>query len=153
MRTCAILSSVLACVALFVACGGGSDPEPEPAEQNSRSIADLPEHKTSPLAQLMREMTAFGDTTRARLLRGEDLPPYPVHFKDMLTLESTPGMVDHTTYDPFAIAYLYQLDSLYKVPVAERQQGFDELIQYCAACHGEVCPGPLVRINKLRMPG
>jgi mono/diheme cytochrome c family protein len=61
-------------------------------------------------------------------------------------------MVDHRTFDPFAFAYLKQLDSLYKVPVAQREQAYDELIQYCAACHGQVCPGPLVRIKKLRMP-
>lgn len=104
----------------------------------------------SPLAQLMREMTAFGDSTRDRLAQGRDLPPYPAHFKDMLTLGSTPGMVDHRVYDPFAFAYLYQLDSLYKVPVAQRPAVFDGLVSACANCHGEVCPGPLRRINKLR---
>lgn len=152
MRACAIAASFLACLSLFLACGEGADENADGGKAPARSIADLPEHKASPLAELMRDMTAFADTTRQRLLRGEDLPPYPVHFKDMLTAESTPGMVDHSTYDPFAIAYLYQLDSLYKVPATQRQQGFDELIQYCAACHGQVCPGPLVRINKLRMP-
>lgn len=106
----------------------------------------------SPLAQLMRDMTAFADSTKQHLSRGEDLLPYPSSFKDMLTLESTPGMVDHRTFDPFAFSYLHQLDSLYKVVPAQRQQAFDELIQYCAACHGTVCPGPLTRIRKLRMP-
>ncbi len=85
-------------------------------------------------------------------MRGGDLLPYPAHLKDMVTLESTPGMVDHRTYDPFAFSYLHQLDSLYKVVPVQRGQAFDELVQYCSACHGQVCPGPLVRINKLRMP-
>jgi len=106
----------------------------------------------SPLAQLMRDMTAFADSTKQRLLRGEDLLPYPASFKEMITAESTPGMVDHRTFDPFAFSYLNQLDSLYKVVPAQREQAFDELIQYCTACHGQVCPGPLVRIKKLRMP-
>ena len=109
-------------------------------------------HYVSPLAQLMRDMTVFADSTRQRLMRGDDLLPYPERFKEMLTAEATPGMMDHTTFDPFAIPYLHQLDSLYKVPVAQRQRAFDELVQYCAACHGQVCPGPLVKIRKLRMP-
>ena len=42
---------------------------------------------------------------------------------------------------------------LYRMPIANRQQAFDGLILYGAASHGAVCPGPLVRINKLRIPG
>jgi hypothetical protein len=98
-------------------------------------------------------MTVFADTTKQRLMRGEDLLPYPANFNDMLTIESTPGMVDHRTYDPFAFSYLHQLDSLYKVPVIDRQQAYEGLIAHCTACHGQVCPGPLVRIKKLHMPG
>jgi hypothetical protein len=126
-------------------------PEME-TDGGSPAVAAGTAHVVSPLAQLMRDMTTFADSTRQHLLRGEDLLPYPANFKDMLMVESTPGMVDHRTYDPFAFSYLYQLDSLYKVVPAQRQQAFDELIQYCAACHGTVCPGPLTRIRKLRMP-
>ncbi len=115
-------------------------------------MTDPDGHYVSPLAQLMRDMTAFADTTKQRLIRGEGLPPYPERFKEMITAEATPGMMDHRTYDPFAFSYLHQLDSLYKVIPEQRQAAFDEHIQYCAACHGQVCPGPLVRIKKLRMP-
>jgi hypothetical protein len=136
------------------ACGGEPGPA-APAEEISpkrSSIAELADHKVSPLAQLMRDMTAFADSTKQRLMRHDELLPYPANFKDMVTAEPTPGMVDHRTFDPFAFSYLHQLDSLYKVVPAQRQQAFDELIQYCTACHGQVCPGPLVRIKKLRMP-
>ncbi len=138
----------------LIAC---SAPEPKTRSAqatDSTKAVILPgdAHKVSPLARLMREMTAFADSAGKRLQRGEGLPPEPQHFKDMLTVESTPGMVDHRIFDPFAFAYLRQLDSLYKVPATEQQQAFNELVQYCAACHGSVCPGPLTRINKLRVP-
>jgi hypothetical protein len=141
-------------ISMFTACGDGSG-SAVPVEEKSTtaaSIAELADHKVSPLAQLMRDMTAFADSTKQHLSRGEELLPFPSAFKDMVTAESTPGMVDHRTFDPFAFSYLHQLDSLYKVVPAQRQQAFDELIQYCAACHGQVCPGPLVRIKNLRMP-
>ena len=141
---------VIASVVVWMTSCGQGQPEPDTAEP--KKTVPLKEHVVSPLAQLMRDMTAFADSTRSRLMRGEELLPYPAHFKDMITLESTPGMVDHRTYDPFAFSYLHQLDSLYKVVPAQRDQAFDELVQYCSACHGQVCPGPLVRINKLRMP-
>lgn len=141
-------------ISILAACEGGSE-SAVPAEEKSSaapSIAELADHKVSPLAQLMREMTAFADSTKQHISRGEELLPFPTAFKDMVTVESTPGMVDHRTFDPFAFSYLHQLDSLYNVVPTQRQQAFDELIQYCAACHGQVCPGPLVRIKKLRMP-
>ena len=155
MKNSTILSPIaLLCIMLGLACA--SEPTAvAPAEERNApnpSVAELEDHKVSPLAQLMREMTAFADSTKQHLLRGEDLLPYPTNFKDMILLESTPGMVDHRTFDPFAFSYMHQLDSLYKVIPAQREQAFDELVQYCAACHGQVCPGPLVRIKKLRMP-
>ena len=145
--------SGFACLLLLFAC---NSEDATSGESEKKSAAQVPklstEHVVSPLAQLMRDMTVFADSTKHRLARGEDLLPYPTSFKDMLTAECTPGMVDHRTFDPFAFSYLHQLDSLYKVVPSQRQQAYDELIQYCAACHGQVCPGPLVRINKLRMP-
>lgn len=152
--------SFLASIALLaISCAGTNHGAAEAVSggDTTKSTAHLPvagqdEHYVSPLAQLMRDMTVFADSTKQHLLRGQDLLPYPASFKEMLTAEPTPGMVDHRTYDPFAFAYLHQLDSLYKVVPEQRQTAFDELVQYCAACHGQVCPGPLVRIKKLRMP-
>jgi hypothetical protein len=159
MKSICPSTGLIAFVLLLAACGGNSEVAdigaPDGDEANSSSYSPTTGkdgHYVSPLAQLMRDMTAFADSTKQRLLRGEDLLPYPATFKEMLTAEPTPGMMDHRTFDPFAFAYLHQLDSLYKVVPTQRQAAFDELVQYCAACHGQVCPGPLVRIKKLRMP-
>lgn len=139
------------CTALCLSCGTA----PPPAEEAGPEAAPtyLPgndEHVVSPLAQLMRDMTSFADSTKARLAKDGELLPYPTGFKAMLTAEPTPGMVDHRVYDPFAFAYLHQLDSLYHAPPAQRSAVFDGLVGACAGCHGEVCPGPLDRIRKLR---
>ncbi|HEX2616425.1 MAG TPA: hypothetical protein VHL57_02730, partial [Flavobacteriales bacterium] len=137
--------------ALLLACSTPEAPPSAPEGPTTYAPKDTADvHTVSPLAQLMRDMTAFADSTRIRLAKGEELPPYPPNFKDMLTLEPTPGMVDHRVYDPFAFAYLHQLDSLYHTAKADRPVIFDALVSACAACHGEVCPGPLTRINKLR---
>ena len=156
MKSINTVIEVIACTCLlFNSCSEGTEARPDPEQTpkaSAPSILEAADHKVSPLAQLMRDMTAFADSTKQRLLRGDELLPYPADFKDMLTAEATPGMMDHRTFDPFAISYLRQLDSLYQVIPAQRQQAFDELVQYCAACHGQVCPGPLVRIKKLRMP-
>jgi hypothetical protein len=158
-KTLAVAAGALFFLFTGTGCGGRSEQTgtAEPAKTGAGTLPLTPttgssEHYVSPLAQLMRDMTAFADSTKQHLSRGEDLLPYPAAFKGMLTAEATPGMMDHRTFDPFAFSYLHQLDSLYHVVPERRQAAFDELVQFCAACHGQVCPGPLVRIKKLRMP-
>lgn len=107
---------------------------------------------TSQLALLMRKMTAFTDSTGRRLATSEGLLPYPDRFKELMTAEATPGMVERRTFDPFAQAWLNQLDALYAAPVPEQTGVFNTLVQTCAACHSQMCPGPLVRIKKLSIP-
>lgn len=138
---------------LFLACSGDGAQKPPhpPAAVPNATILPGDTHRVSELAQLMRDMVVFADSTKHRLERGDALLPKPGSFATMLTAASTPGMVDHRIFDPFAMAYLKQLDSLYSTTPAHRQEAFDELIQYCAACHGSVCPGPLTRINKLHL--
>ncbi|MBK6408885.1 MAG: hypothetical protein IPF78_04135 [Flavobacteriales bacterium] len=126
-------------------------PTAPPAAETVRIVKGDPPAK-SELAQLMREMTAFADTTGKRLSEGRDLLPFPEQFKKLKTAEATPGMVDRGTFDPFAQAWLHQLDSLYTTPKADRTNVFNDLIMACAGCHGQMCPGPLVRINKLSIP-
>lgn len=141
----AIISALLSL--LLPACSSGEKQELEGGAQTTYVVGA--EAKASELALLMREMTSFADSVQHRLEEGRDLPPYPGHFKDMLTAEPTPGMVDHRVYDPFAFAYLHQVDSLYRTAPEHRQEVFNAVVAGCAACHGQVCPGPLVRINKL----
>lgn len=137
---------LLTLLALIAACTSeGEAPRPD----GPTTYVAGPEATASDLARMMRDMTAFADSTNARLQAGRDLPPYPAAFKGMLTATPTPGMVDHRTFDPFAFAFLHQLDSLYSTPVEHRAEVFNAVVAGCAACHGQVCPGPLVRINKL----
>ena len=106
---------------------------------------------TSELARLMRDMTAFADTTGKRLRGGGELPPFPEQFKKLKTAEPTPSMVDRRIFDPYAEAWLHQLDLLYTASKSDRTEVFNDMIMACSGCHGQMCPGPLVRIKKLNI--
>ena len=145
-----------AVAALFflIACSSSRKAEAPPAPPAAGAVHIVkgePPAKSG-LAQLMREMTAFADTTGRRLREGGDLPPFPEQFKNLKTAEPTPGMVDRRVFDPYAEAWLHQLDLLYTAPTADRTNVFNDLIMACAGCHGQMCPGPLVRIKKLNIP-
>ncbi len=125
-------------------------PEPPPAPEVRIVKGEPP--ATSPMALMMRQMAAFTDSTRVRLVAGGGLLPFPEHFRKLREQEPTPNMVDHKTFDPYAQAWLVHLDRLYTVPAKERTGVFNTLVATCAACHTNMCPGPLVRINKLKLP-
>lgn len=107
---------------------------------------------TSELALMMRAMADFTDSTRARVVAGRELLPFPVQFNGLRTAEATPGMVESYTFDPYAKAWQHHLNGLYQAEPAERAGVFNSLVGTCAACHGHMCPGPLVRINKMGLP-
>lgn len=153
LHDCTLLA-VGAALFLLHACSGQqpvASTDPAPAAAPPRIVRAEP-LATSELALLMREMTVFTDSTGKRLQAGEELLDFPAHFSTMKSAEATPGMVDEATFGPYADAWLHQLKALYEAPVGERPGVFNALVQTCAACHTTMCPGPLVRINKLVIP-
>ena len=142
--------ALAAIATLFHACSNRlTRPDPAPAHVETIRVEKGEPPKASQLALLMREMTAFADSTGKRIAAEEELLPYPERFKALPTAEPTPNMVEHRTFDPYAQAWLHQLDRLYTASTAEHAELFNELVQTCAACHTQMCPGPLVRIRKL----
>ncbi len=119
-------------------------PSPSPVPQDLKPPSEL--------ALLMRNMASFMDTAKSHTVRGIDRPPYPEQFKKMKTATPTEGMVEHAVFDPFADFFLTTLDSYYKAKKKDRVQRYNALVQACANCHMQVCPGPLVRIKKMYVP-
>ena len=137
---------------LLCACSSRMPETAPPAAPAAVRYVPGAEPEPSPLARLMRGMTTFTDSTGKRLSKGDELLAFPSDFKDLLTAEPTPGMVDRRTFDPYAQAWLHQLDSLYTTAPANRTEVYNALVGTCAACHGNMCPGPLSRIKKLSIP-
>lgn len=148
-------AAVSALLLLMYACSARKAEVPveeaEPAPSQVQIVVGDPP-ATSELAMMMREMVLFTDSTGKLLAAGGDLLPFPEQFRGIRTAEPTPNMVDEKTFDPYAQAWLFHLEKLYTVPTAERAGVFNTLVQTCAACHTTMCPGPLVRINKMKLP-
>lgn len=139
-------ASILLAIGILYACSSRK------AEAGQVQIVKGEPPATSELALMMRQMAAFADSTKVRLSANKDLLPFPEHFNQLNTAEPTPGMKDPHTFDPFARAWLHQLDSLYTTPTANRAEVYNALVQTCAGCHTTMCPGPLTRIKKLSLP-
>ncbi|MCB0792174.1 MAG: hypothetical protein H6595_12535 [Flavobacteriales bacterium] len=108
----------------------------------------------SELALLMRHMTSWTDSTKQRLGKKGELPPFPKEFAKILTAMPTDGKLDieRSHFDAFAHYYLDQLKGLYAATPEDRPRIFNATVNGCATCHGSACPGPLVKIRKLYVP-
>ncbi|MEO8069459.1 MAG: hypothetical protein ABI599_17305 [Flavobacteriales bacterium] len=149
-------------VALPLLLGCLSDGTPELSDTPQKEITEkapldpapsIPKtSKKSPLAQLMREMTAHADSARAALKRNDEPPPYPSAVSELLTAAATDSTLDRTSFNILAKDYLEKLKTFQAAPASSRAQAYNGIVQSCATCHGSLCPGPLMLIRKMYAP-
>ncbi|MBL7962414.1 MAG: hypothetical protein JNM31_01095 [Flavobacteriales bacterium] len=113
---------------------------------------DLGLKPPSELALLMRDMTTYADSTRSLLMRGGAPLPFPKDHARMHTATATDDHLDRATFTAFADNYLAQLKVFNEAAPEDRKRTFNAVINACASCHNNVCPGPMVRIKKLYVP-
>ena len=104
----------------------------------------------SPLARLMRIMTAHADSSKAAIDRGAELPPFPEAIRTITTATPTEGMhIDPITFPTFAHDYQRKVEALYAAEMEDRTMAYNSLVQSCVNCHSMHCPGPLMKIKKM----
>lgn len=107
----------------------------------------------SELANLMRSMQEHMKSVRVAIEAGTALPAFPKeHAKMRCAWPTTPSDRD-AAFESFSLNYLAQLDALHDsgsaVPLEDR---FNHVVTACRSCHENSCPGPIVAIDKLRLP-
>ena len=65
---------------------------------------------------------------------------------------ATDDHLDQATFKAFADNYLQQLKAFHAAAPGDQKRTFNAVINACASCHTNVCPGPMVRIKKLYVP-
>jgi len=144
MKKFLVFLTLLAGIVVFSQCN--NDAKTEEAE----CAPDPNPNKSSELAILMRKMAAHADSTKGEVLAGKLTGSFPEEFRKILTAVPSDSMIKGEHFDAFASGYLKSLESLYS-----GQQDLDvhykALVNSCVNCHENTCPGPLVRINKLKI--
>lgn len=131
---------LLVILPLMVACGS--------TETNTDSLR-YP-NESSELAVLMRQMFEDAERMRAQMKAGES-PQTELQLESILTSEGTePEKVASEAYKVFADSYLHVAHQFLESPDSMREARFEDMVTACENCHRSLCPGPLVRIKKLR---
>ncbi len=131
-------------VVVAVACAQDTNTA---VDQNN--VKPLNPNGDSELALLMRVMHEEGMKIKAQVENGE-LPKINQDFEKILTAVPTEsGKTESAIYQSFANAYIASIKALMQSNPAEVQNRYVEVVNTCMNCHEQVCPGPMMVINKL----
>ncbi len=138
------LLSLLTVFLIAVAC---SD---QPATGPTLIKAPINPNGDSELALLMREMLEDAQRMKGQIEKGGQ-PAVIKKFETIHTATATePEKATSAAFKAYADTYLNYLNGLQQAEDKEAStQLFKGLVESCMTCHQAMCPGPMVRIEKL----
>ena len=132
---------VLALTVVLTSCG------------KNDGVAPINPNGDSELALLMRDMFDEAMRMKGQIEKGK-IPKIVKQFKEMHTAEATePDKVAMPIYKTFTDAYHESLTALEQASSQNAHQAFNGVVQSCMNCHQAMCPGPIVKIEKLWVEG
>ncbi len=148
------MKRVLLCLSLltflcsvFIAC----KQEKTWREDNSEELARLYPNESSELAWVMREISAKTELVKRQVENGEEVDNIIDVFKQVHDAEATKPEVKTEAFANMASSFVDSFDRLLESQEGDRIKAYNMMIQNCVVCHTTYCPGPLVRIEKLKI--
>lgn len=118
-------------------------------QEKNDGVAPRNPNGESELALLMLDMLQDGMRMKAEIEAGK-LPKIVKEFEEMHTAAATePEKVKSPTYKSFTAAYHASLQALKDANLGETTDAYNRMVQSCMNCHQVMCPGPMVRIEKM----
>ena len=116
---------------------------------NSSNSAPLNPNGDSELAVLMREMEADALEMKKFIETGRE-PTEKYDHSNLFTATPTEdGKTDIPEYKTMAQSYLNAMKALESSNKDNALSQYTNLVDNCLSCHKSMCPGPVVRIEKL----
>lgn len=118
-------------------------------EESTKKTTIYNPNGDSELALLMREM--WDDCVRVKEeVEAGKKTNFSFDPKAIFTAHATePEKAASETYRKMGEAYLAASESFEKSGPTDRKEYYQALITTCVACHKQLCPGPVAKINKL----
>jgi predicted transcriptional regulator YdeE len=134
--------------ALFGACNNKS------SESEKTTAVAGESGKVSELAAYMREVHAQSLYFKLQL-SNEQMPEisedYHKRLKDIFSAEPTDPKAIDETFEKYAQDFLLENQLFFAASKEEKIFSFNNMINSCVNCHKELCPGPIKKINKLKI--
>lgn len=143
------IAVILALILIAQACQ--SSDQPAEKKEKLEMKKSLNPNGDSELALLMRGMYEEAERIKAQVKAGEEVTLELDHAKILTAHATEPEKADSKEFKDFANMYLANLEQLQKADPDNVEMVFQSLVESCMSCHQELCPGPMVRIKKLRI--
>ncbi len=108
-------------------------------------------NQDAPLALLMREMFLDMEEIKEKVGNAEEIKSYLKKHEAILTAKPTDPGVKTEKFNTMGMAYLANLKILEEGSKEELLENYKSLVSTCLACHTSYCPGPVKRINLLKL--
>jgi cytochrome c556 len=140
---------------LFVAnCTNNTDKkmaEQAKADSLANCVKEVNPNGDSELSVLMREMMSSASNMREMVKKGDLPAKFPEEFLKIHTAKPTDSETKKASFEGFAENYISNLQVLYNSPKEDLTKNYNAVVNACASCHSQHCPGPLKAINKLKI--
>lgn len=154
-KTKFILFSFISCLGLLTQCNSSNEQELKRASEVEDSVncdtKSLNPNGDSELALLMRAMMKNSDSLRMQVMQGKLPEKFPEMFLSIHTAKPTDSETKKASFNAYADNYISMLQKLYQSDSKNLNENYNAVIEACASCHSEHCPGPLKAINKLKL--
>ena len=135
-------------LSLFLACENQSETKKEqPSSVNKKSLNP---NGDSELALLMRDMYSEAERIKEQIAEGEKITISLDHGKILTAHATEPEKAASKEFKAFSQLYLNNIEQLKDSKGEEASKYFSKLVDNCMSCHQAICPGPLVKIKKLK---
>lgn len=115
-------------------------------EKSSQIIIDP--NPTSEMAQLMREMTLKLEDIKTAIENNEVLNENQLDFALIHNQKATDSSFVKPHIKPMSESFAFAIEQFNKEP---NSSNYSTIINNCLSCHQLSCPGPVVRINQLKL--
>lgn len=144
------------CISPFILIGfcillNACDQKVESRQEESIEEVALNPNGDSELALLMRGMYDEADRIRHQIENNEKVTVELNHLNILTAHTTEAGKANSAEFKAFASIYLKRLEELKTAEDSEKVGHYQSLIESCMSCHQAICPGPIVRIKKLRI--
>ena len=149
MKLKMVIGGCLIGASFFLSCTSGG-------KEQSNSEAAIKKEIVNPngdseLALLMRQMFDESMAAKNLILDGQPAPDFSDQFVTIHTAQETDSTVRTVEFRALSEVFLTQVRRLEEAPAEERVAAHNNMVASCLACHRVYCPGPMVKIKKLKI--
>jgi hypothetical protein len=134
---------LLGLLIVLMACG---QQEPTADKVVVQKKQQLPEAK--PMAMMMRAIYEQSRDMRSKVVEGESLDSAFYRFMAFHELEPTDSTVLIEVFYEHNEDFKAAFENLLR---SSNKETYNAMLTQCVSCHEDFCPGPIKRINKLRI--